>query len=140
MENKILGGNIKKFRKLKSMTQSDLAKLLSVSDKTISSWEINRTEPSIGYIEKMCTIFQCKKTDLLGKDFGWEHDACNSEEQTNDEKNKINTFESALYKGTELSRRIEKLNLLPDYLREYIFNLIDNSYELYIHSKGDNNQ
>ena len=137
MADKILGGNIKRFRKLNSMKQSDLAKLLDVSDQTISSWEINRTEPSIGYIERMCTIFHCRKTDLLGKDFEWELSISNSEVQTKKEdENDTESMKSIIYKSAELSNRIEKLNSLPDHIKEYIYKIIDNTYDLYINSKG----
>lgn len=61
-----IGENIKKYRNLNNMSQSELSKRLGVSDKTVSSWEINRTEPKMGTIEKMCAIFNCSKSDLLG--------------------------------------------------------------------------
>lgn len=47
-----IGNNIKKLREREGMTQFDLANRIGVSDKTISSWEINRTEPKMGTIEK----------------------------------------------------------------------------------------
>ena len=60
-----LGENIKALRERNSLKQSDLGKLLNVSNKTISSWEKNRTEPNIGMIEAMCKIFKCQKTDII---------------------------------------------------------------------------
>lgn len=64
MEN--VGLNIKTFRLREDMTQSELAKKMGVSRTAISSWEIGRTEPSIGDIEKLSEIFGCLKTDLIG--------------------------------------------------------------------------
>lgn len=61
-----IGDNIKKVRELRSLTQSDLAILIGVSDKTVSSWEINRTEPKMGMIEKICVSLKCKKSDIIG--------------------------------------------------------------------------
>lgn len=66
-----IGENIKYWREHRGLNQSELASLLDVSDKTVSSWEINRTEPKIGMIEKICNALNCKKTDIIGPD---EHD------------------------------------------------------------------
>lgn len=63
-----IGDNIKKWRELRNLKQSDLAGLIGVSDKTISSWEINRTEPKMGMVEKICKALNCKKTDIIGTD------------------------------------------------------------------------
>ena len=41
------GKRISKLRQDKNITQKDLASRLYVTDKTISSWESNRTEPSL---------------------------------------------------------------------------------------------
>ena len=61
-----IGENIKKLRKQHNMEQKDLAKKLNISDKTVSSWERDRTEPKIGMIEKMCEVFDCEKTEIIG--------------------------------------------------------------------------
>lgn len=60
-----VGRNIKRIRKASGMEQKDLAELLGVSNKTVSSWECDRTEPKIGMIEKMSKIFNCPKTDFI---------------------------------------------------------------------------
>ena len=60
-----IGNNIKKFREMSGLTQDELGIKMGVSGKTISSWEINRTEPKIGMIEKLSAYFGCEKTDLL---------------------------------------------------------------------------
>lgn len=60
-----IGESIKRFRKLKGMEQKDLAYLLGVSNRTISSWETNRTEPKMEMIDKMCSIFGCRRSDFL---------------------------------------------------------------------------
>lgn len=61
-----IGSNIKKWRELRNLKQAELAELVGVSDKTVSSWEINRTEPKMGMVEKICSALQCKKTDIIG--------------------------------------------------------------------------
>ena len=52
-----VGERIKKLRVSKNMSQYDLGNKLFVSDKTISSWETNRTLPTIDLIIKICDIF-----------------------------------------------------------------------------------
>lgn len=60
-----IGKNIKKFRLLNGMEQKDLAEKLHVSNKTISSWECDRTAPKIGMIQELSKILNCDKTDLI---------------------------------------------------------------------------
>lgn len=43
----MIGDDIRKLREEMGMSQADLAKKLSISDKTVSSWEVNRTEPKL---------------------------------------------------------------------------------------------
>lgn len=62
----MIGDNIRRLREEKGMSQSDLAKKLFISDKTVSSWEVNRTEPKMGMIEALCVALQCQKTDIIG--------------------------------------------------------------------------
>lgn len=61
-----IGDNIKKWREMRNLKQSDLAELVGVSDKTVSSWEVNRTEPKMGMVEKISVALNCKKTDIIG--------------------------------------------------------------------------
>lgn len=59
------GERISKLRQSKSITQKKLASKLYVTDKTISSWESNRTEPSLEMIIKLCEILECSVSYLL---------------------------------------------------------------------------
>lgn len=63
-----IGDNIKKWREHRNLKQFELAEMLGVSDKTVSSWEINRTEPKMGMVEKISSALHCKKTDIIGID------------------------------------------------------------------------
>ena len=62
----MIGDNIRKVRIKRGLTQAQLADRVSVSEKTVSSWEVNRTEPSMGYIEKIASALTCQKSELLG--------------------------------------------------------------------------
>lgn len=49
-----IGENIKKLRIQNKLTQAELGEKLFVSDKTISSWESNRTYPDIEALADLC--------------------------------------------------------------------------------------
>lgn len=54
-----IGERISKLRQVKNKTQQELANQLFVTDKTISSWETNRTEPSLEMLVKLSEILDC---------------------------------------------------------------------------------
>lgn len=54
-----LGSMISKLRKEKNITQQQLADKLFVTDKTISSWESNRTEPNLEILLKLSEVLEC---------------------------------------------------------------------------------
>lgn len=64
----MLGDNIKRIRMSKNISQAELSDKMHVARTTISSWETNRTEPTMGNIEQLAKIFNCKKSDLIGDD------------------------------------------------------------------------
>ena len=59
------GERISRLRQNKNITQKELASKLYVTDKTISSWESNRTEPSLEMIIKLSEILECSASYLL---------------------------------------------------------------------------
>lgn len=68
-----IGSNIKHFRKLNGWNQKELGEKIGVSNKTISSWEIDRTEPNMEYFDKLCVIFSCSRNQLVNG-FEFEYD------------------------------------------------------------------
>lgn len=60
-----VGRNIKKIREKRGLTQEGLSNLLGVSQRTVSSWETDRTEPSIEMIGRICKALDCQKTDII---------------------------------------------------------------------------
>ena len=64
----MIGDNIKKYRTLRGLSQLELANLMNVSQKTISSWEIGRTEPNMGMVERLALLLGVRESDLLGED------------------------------------------------------------------------
>lgn len=61
----MIGDNIREFRLKYGYDQSELAEKLHISNKTVSSWELGRSEPRMGMIEDMCKIFHCTKSELI---------------------------------------------------------------------------
>lgn len=61
----MFGDKIKKLRETKGMTQSDLAKKLNISDKTVSSWENGTRLPRMGMVESISEILGVSKSDLF---------------------------------------------------------------------------
>jgi len=64
-----IGERIRNIREIRGLTQAELADRLGVSSKTVSSWEVNRTEPKMGMIENVCAILNCRKTDIIVESF-----------------------------------------------------------------------
>ena len=60
------GHIIKMLREYHNMSQEDLGNIVNVSDKTVSSWEINRTEPKMGVVQQLADYFNVT-TDYLIK-------------------------------------------------------------------------
>lgn len=64
-----IGLTIKTLREENGLSQKELAEKLNLSNKTISSWEKNRTQPHMEFIEEMCKIFKCSKSYFLESEF-----------------------------------------------------------------------
>lgn len=62
--NQRIGENIAKLRKINNMSQNDLAKLLNVSNKTISKWECNNSIPDIDILNQIAKIFNISIDEL----------------------------------------------------------------------------
>ena len=60
-----IGKRISDLRKKNNITQLDLASKLFVTDKTVSSWESDRTEPSLEMIVKLSEILGCSVGYLI---------------------------------------------------------------------------
>ena len=71
----MIGDNIKRLRQQKNMTQGELAEAIHVKRQTVSSWEVNRTEPNIGIVELIASALGCKKSDIIGRDVDPQQEA-----------------------------------------------------------------
>lgn len=55
---------LKLYRQRAKLTQEELATKLNISQKTISSWEIGRSDPTMKQIYTLCDILDCPLEDL----------------------------------------------------------------------------
>lgn len=60
-----IGRFIAEARKGRSMTQRQLADVLSISDKTISKWECGKGLPEVSLMLPLCDALQITVNDLL---------------------------------------------------------------------------
>ena len=60
-----IGNRICKFRKMKGLTQEDLAKELGVSAQAVSKWEKDASCPDIGLLPKLCKVLDITSDELL---------------------------------------------------------------------------
>ncbi len=58
MKEIMFSKNLKELRKSRSMTQTELAKLVGVDQRTVSGWETGVSEPSYAILAKLCEIFE----------------------------------------------------------------------------------
>lgn len=65
MKKQSLGSRIKDLRESRNMTQAELAKLLFVSDKTVSKWEKGNSDPETNILIKMAEVFDVTLDYLL---------------------------------------------------------------------------
>ena len=68
-----LGEKIKNIRISNNLKQSELAEMLFVSEKTISSWENNRTVPDLNMIYKISDYFKKSFYCLINDDYDTEN-------------------------------------------------------------------
>lgn len=57
--------NIKQKREEAKMSQSDLARVMGVTQATISYWENNKTIPNAFQLLKLSEVLKCEMRELL---------------------------------------------------------------------------
>ena len=60
-----IGDNIKNLRLKHGLSQLELADVVGVSDKAVSTWEQNKVVPRMGAIQKMADYFDIQKSDII---------------------------------------------------------------------------
>lgn len=65
MDQYVTGAAIRELRQQKGLTQLQLARLLSVSDKAVSKWETGKGYPDITLLEPIADAFGISVTELI---------------------------------------------------------------------------
>jgi len=63
----MLQSRLKELRARKRMSQHDLATVLSVSQQTVGSWEVGRSEPSTALLNEIASYFNVSVDYLIGR-------------------------------------------------------------------------
>ncbi len=87
----MLSENIKNFRKVKGMSQEELAEKLGVVRQTVSKWEQNLSVPDSEMLIKIAEVFEVSVSNLLGETV-----------ETKDTKSEL----------AEISQKLENLNAM----------------------------
>ena len=62
------GDNLKRVRKMRKISQEDLADKLGISRQSVSKWETGENYPSMTNIMCLCIIFKCNINELVHED------------------------------------------------------------------------
>ena len=119
-----LGSRISKYRIKNKLSQSQLGDLLFVSDKTISSWENDRTVPDLDTLFKLANIFKTSFYQLSMNEYS------NLDNLELEIKLKVDEYESkrilglikkdSIYLGEEKHSAIYYKPTLRDFDNEYL--------------------
>ena len=60
-----LGERLYNYRRIKGLSQEDVASKLSVTRQTVSKWETDQTLPDLDKIESICELFEITTDELL---------------------------------------------------------------------------
>ena len=73
MNNYVTGKIIKELREKQNITQSQLANIINVSDKTISKWETGKGLPDISLIEPLSKALKVSVIELMNGEYITNH-------------------------------------------------------------------
>lgn len=65
MNQKQIGRYIAEKRRIKNLTQAQLAGQLGISDKTVSKWECGRSMPDYALIQSLCETLDISVSELI---------------------------------------------------------------------------
>lgn len=74
-----LKNRLNEVRSTQNVSQEELASLLNVSQKTVSSWEIGRTTPKPSQMQHMEDIFNVPKEKIFFTAFNYKNELTDKE-------------------------------------------------------------
>jgi len=63
------GNRLYSLRKKCKLSQEELGKMVGVTNKAVSKWEMGKTKPHLDIMNKLALIFNVKLEDLLNDDY-----------------------------------------------------------------------
>lgn len=63
-----VSNSIKRLREKYNLTQLELAEIAGVTDKAVSCWELGKSAPRMGAIEKIARHFNITKSEVISFD------------------------------------------------------------------------
>ena len=69
------GQNLQFLRRMRCMTQEELAEKMDVSRQTVSKWELDAVYPEVNKIIDLCALFSCTMDQLVREDMNVLDDA-----------------------------------------------------------------
>ena len=90
MNQKQIGRYIAEKRRIKNLTQAQLAEQLGISDKTVSKWECGRSMPDYALIQSLCETLDISVSELI-------------------EGKKLLFVDDSIVRGTQLRETVEFL-------------------------------
>lgn len=63
----MIGETLKKLRKEKKLSQTEIAKILGIPQRTYSDYETNKSEPKLDTLIKIAELYQTSTDYLLGR-------------------------------------------------------------------------
>ena len=71
--NLSIGRNIRFLRESRGLSQTQLGDIAGVSDKAVSTWELDIKTPRMGAIQKIANYFGLTKSDIIEGDLPTQH-------------------------------------------------------------------
>ncbi len=103
MDLEKIGKFIAKSRKLKNLTQQELADILGVSDRTIGNWENGRNMPDLSLFKPLCQALDITLNDLMSGE--------KVEEKELEEKFEENIVNTIKYSNKKV-KRVKRVSIL----------------------------
>ena len=91
---------LKQIRKMRRMSQGDLAEAVGVSSRVISAWERQETEITIKHAKKICEVLDCTFEELIGEKPSLEQ--LENSKQLDDLFNKLKDVDAVITVRTKL--------------------------------------
>lgn len=122
-----IGENIKFLREKNQLTQDELAKIIGVTDKAISFWEIGKYKPRMGSIQKIADYFGIQKSNII-EDDGMEKLFIIQKQPNIKEMELLLQFHKLNDLGQEkIIEDIRNLNFVPKYQKKFSKNNLENN-------------